>query len=278
MARPIVSLLTDFGLRDPSAAICRGVILSIAPEAEIIDISHEVPRFSVRDGAYLLSCALPYLPVGIHVGVVDPGVGTERRPIVLRTGRGDILIGPDNGLLLPAVELLGGLREARVLEAPEYRLPAVSASFHGRDIFAPAAAHVARGVALSALGPPVAAEELVRLAIPAARVTAGRLEASVLHVDAFGNVKFTAQAADLAAALGPLAPGDRLVVESAAATPDGRPLRLELAWAYSFGGAATGAPLLWEDSYGRLGLAVNRGDAAARYGLGVDRPVVITRG
>src|SRR5439155_14262393 len=161
--RPVISLLTDFGLRDPSAAICRGVILAIAPEARLIDISHEVRKYAVRDGALLLWCALPYLPVGIHVAVVDPGVGTERRPVAIRTGRGDVLVGPDNGLLLPPSERVGGIVEARELREPAYRLPQVSSSFHGRDIFAPAAAHLARGVPLASLGPAVDPDSLARL-------------------------------------------------------------------------------------------------------------------
>jgi hypothetical protein len=126
MARPFVSLLTDFGLRDPSAAICRGVVLGIAPDAEIVDISHEVRKYAIRDGALLLWCALPYLPVGAHVAVVDPGVGTARRPIAIRVARGDHLVGPDNGLLLMAAEELGGVTAAVELGEAAYRLPVVS--------------------------------------------------------------------------------------------------------------------------------------------------------
>ncbi|MGH2407490.1 MAG: SAM hydrolase/SAM-dependent halogenase family protein, partial [Candidatus Limnocylindrales bacterium] len=159
----VVSITTDFGARDPSGAICKGVILSIAPRATVIDISHEVAKFQVRDGALLLWCALPYLPVGVHVGVVDPGVGTERLPIAIRVARGDVLIGPDNGLLLPAAERLGGVVTAHVLENPAYRLPVVTTSFHGRDVFAPAAAHVVLGVPLAELGPAYDVAQLVHL-------------------------------------------------------------------------------------------------------------------
>jgi S-adenosylmethionine hydrolase len=152
MPAPLITLLTDFGARDMSAAILRGVIASIASDARVIDISHEVRKFAIRDGALLLWCALPYLPVGSHVAVVDPGVGTERRPVALRANRGDILIGPDNGLLMAGAERLGGVAEARLLETAAYRLPTVSMVFHGRDIFAPAAAHLAAGVPFEALG------------------------------------------------------------------------------------------------------------------------------
>jgi hypothetical protein len=176
--RPLVSLLSDFGAGDPSAAICKGVILGIAPEAQLIDISHELRKFAIRDGAILLWCALPYLPVGVHVAVVDPGVGTDRLPVAIRTGRGDTLVGPDNGLLLLAPDRLGGVVAAHVLENPAYRLPIVSSSFNGRDIFAPAAAHLALGVPIDALGPSVPVERLVRLPIPESRVGAGLLESA----------------------------------------------------------------------------------------------------
>src|SRR5580765_465544 len=139
-----------------------GVVLDLVPDARIVDISHEVRKFAIRDGALLLWCALPYLPVGLHVAVVDPGVGTARRPVALRVGRGDVLIGPDNGLLLAGAEQLGGVREARLLESEAHRLPKVSTSFHGRDIFAPAAAHLATGTALEDLGRAFDPGELVR--------------------------------------------------------------------------------------------------------------------
>ncbi len=155
MARPVVSLLTDFGVRDVSASICRAVVLGICPDAEVIDLTHEVRKYAIRDGALALWCALPYLPIGFHVAVVDPGVGTARRPIAILAGRGDVLIGPDNGLLVPAAERLGGIVGARELANVDYRLPVVTSTFHGRDIFAPAAAHLARGAAYATLGPAV---------------------------------------------------------------------------------------------------------------------------
>ena len=128
MTRPVVSLLTDFGVRDVSASICRAVVLGICPDAEVIDLTHEVRKYSIRDGALALWCALPYLPVGFHVAVVDPGVGTARRPLAILTGRGDVLIGPDNGLLDP-----GGRaprRRRRVARAPEPGLPPAGGHQH----------------------------------------------------------------------------------------------------------------------------------------------------
>jgi len=276
MPSPLITLLTDFGARDPSAAILHGVIAAIAPDARVIDISHEVRKFAIRDGAILLWCALPYLPMGFHVAVVDPGVGTERRPVALRAGRGDVLIGPDNGLLLAGAERLGGTSEARLLEAEAYRLPTVSTSFHGRDIFAPAAAHLATGVAFDALGPAIDPAGLVPSPIPEPVVEPGTLRSAIVYVDTFGNVKLAGLRADLEAAIGPVTPGDRLELTFAA--HDDRPAEAHIvAWRATFGEAEPGEVLLYEDSYGRVCLAENQGNAGTDLGLSDDRPVSIRR-
>jgi S-adenosylmethionine hydrolase len=275
MARPFISLLTDFGARDPSAAILHGVIASIAPDAQVVDISHEVRKFAIRDGALLLWCALPWLPVGAHVAVVDPGVGTARRPLALKVDRGDVLIGPDNGLLVAAAERLGGIAEARVLEAEAYHLPVVSTSFHGRDIFAPAAAHLAAGVEFAALGSAVDPAGLVESPIADAVVEPGLLRSSVVYIDTFGNTKLAGLRGDLEAALGELAPGDELKLDLRA---DGGPgNEITLPWQGTFGDAAPGDFLLYEDSYGRICLAVNQGDAASELGLTDDQALTIRR-
>ncbi len=271
MARPFISLLSDFGARDPSAAILHGVILSIAPDARILDISHEVRKFAIRDGALLLWCALPYLPVGFHVAVVDPGVGTERRPIALSVARGDVLIGPDNGLLMPGADRLGGIVEARVLESAAHRLPMVSTSFHGRDIFAPAAAHLATGTLFEELGPTIDARELTASPIPDAVVEPGCLRSSIIYVDTFGNCKLAGIRGDLDAALGPVASGDPLAVSFGAEDAEA------IGWRGTFGDAGPGELLLYEDSYGRICLARNQGDAASSLGLVVDADVTIRR-
>jgi S-adenosylmethionine hydrolase len=276
MPSPLISLLTDFGARDPSAAILHGVIAAIAPDARVIDISHEIRKFAIRDGGILLWCALPYLPIGFHVAVVDPGVGTERRPVALRAGRGDVLIGPDNGLLLAGAERLGGISEARLLEAGAYRLRTVSTSFHGRDIFAPAAAHLATGVAFDALGPAIDPAGLVPSPIPEPVVEPGTLRSAMVYVDTFGNVKLAGLRADLEAAIGPVTPGDRLELTFEA--QDDRPAGAHImAWRATFGEAEPGEVLLYEDSYGRICLAENQGNAGTDLGLSDDRPVSIRR-
>jgi S-adenosylmethionine hydrolase len=267
---PLISFLTDFGLRDPSAAIMRGVVLGIVPDARIVDISHEVHKFAIRDGALLLWCALPYLPVGFHVAVVDPGVGTARLPIAIATGRGDVLIGPDNGLLVGAAERLGGVGAVHVLEADAYRLPVVSTSFHGRDIFAPAAAHLARGVEIAELGRALDPAVLVASPIRAAEVADGELRSCVVYVDTFGNVKLAGLRADLDAALGPVAAGDPLAVHVGDRA-------IETTWQATFGDVSPGTTLVYEDSYGRLCLAASQASAADIHAIVEDLSVTIRR-
>ncbi|NJD27288.1 MAG: SAM-dependent chlorinase/fluorinase [Chloroflexi bacterium] len=270
---PVITFLTDFG-PDAAAAICRGVMLSIAPDAQIVDISHSVRKYAIRDGAFLLWVSLPTMPVGVHVGVVDPGVGTARRPIGIRTGRGDVLIGPDNGLLTAAAERLGGIVEARGLENPAWLLPRVSSTFHGRDIFSPMGAHIAAGGAFEAVGPPIDVATLARLPFPEPVVRDGGLDTSVVYVDSFGNLRFAGVPDDLAAAIGPLQPGRRLRVVFGAV--DGSaPLVEVVPWATTFGEVPLGRPLVYEDSFGELAYADNQSNVAARLEIGVDRPVRI---
>lgn len=263
---PFISFLTDFGRDATAPAVCRGVMLGIAPRARIVDLSHAVRPFAVRDGAFLLWSAVPYLPIGVHLAVVDPGVGTRRRPIALRSGRGDILVGPDNGLLRPAAEHLGGTVEARVLENADLWLAKVSPTFHARDLFAPVAAHLVSGVPLASVGPQVAIDGLVDLVLPSATVRDGGLDTAVLFVDTFGNCRLAGSLPDLEAATGGVTPGRRFAV-----VVDGHPEPAVVPFEPTFGRVAPGAALLYEDAdYAGLALAVNRGSAAEQFGLAVD--------
>ncbi len=270
--RPIITFTTDFG---PSApAVCRAVMLRFCPDAKIFDISHQVPRYSIRDGAGTLVFALPYMPVGVHVAVVDPGVGTDRLAVALRTARGDILVGPDNGLLIEAGEALGGIVEARSLENRALMLSDISNSFHGRDIFAPVAGHLASGVPFETVGPPVPVAQLVRLPEIRPIVRDGVLESVIKGILIFGNVTFAIVPADLERAIGPLIPGRSIALEFPAHA--GAPAVEErTVWARTFGDVALGASLLYSDSEGNVALADNQGDAARRLGLFLDRPVRI---
>jgi S-adenosylmethionine hydrolase len=270
MTGPFISFLTDFGPDGP-APICRGVMLSIAPDARIVDIGHSVRKYAIRDGAFLFWCALPYFPVGVAVGVVDPGVGTARRPIAIRTGRGDQLVGPDNGLLMPVAERLGGIAEARVLENRDYWLPtATSSTFHGRDIFSPVGAHLAIGADFATLGSEVAGADLVQLRMPTATAHGDWLETGVSYIDSFGNCRLAGQPADLVAAIGPVEAGRMLAVEiEDVAGP------VHATWERTFGAVELGATILYEDSFGTISFADNQGDVAGRLGITVDRSIRI---
>jgi S-adenosylmethionine hydrolase len=268
-----MGFLTDFGL-DGAAATCRAVMLSICRDAQIVDIAHTVRKYAIRDGAFLLRFALPYFPVGVHVGVVDPGVGTERRAIGVRTGRGDILIGPDNGLLLPPAEALGGIEEARELTNRNLWLPVTTSTFHGRDIFAPVAAHLAAGDAsFEEVGATLEPDGLVEVPEPAATVRPGTLETVITYVDSFGNARLAGERDALAASLGELRDGLEVTI---AIDADGSTLREDTQFASTFGAVPVGTSLLYIDSLGNLALADNQGNLARRLGIEPDQRVTIT--
>lgn len=275
--RPFVSLLTDWGLRDPSPAIARGVILSIAPDAQVIDISHEVEKFNIRHGALMLWSALPYLPIGAHAAVIDPGVGTPRRPIAIEVARGDYLVGPDNGLMLAGAERLGGIVRVHLIENPQYHLPVVTDTFHGRDLFAPATAHLALGVPLDSIGPQIDPASLVTLDWPPVVVREDELETTVIYRDTFGSLKLAGLAADLADALPGLERGQLLSIEVVQPDRAGTPSRHQMPWAATFGEVPPGELVLLEDSYGRLSIAQNQGSAAATLGVAEGTTLRVTR-
>lgn len=250
-----ISFTTDYGLADGFVAACRGVIAGIAPRVGVIDVTHAVPAQDVRRGAQVLAQAAPYLPDAVHLAVVDPGVGTSRRPVAVVAGRG-VLVGPDNGLLLPAAAALGGVRAAVELTDPAYHLRLVSRTFHGRDLFAPVAAHLANGVEPTALGRSLDVAELVRLPEPERTVQPGRIAAEIVSCDRFGNVQLAVSTADLAAA--GLAGAPSLQVRVGATIES-------VTLGNTFGDVGPGRPVLYEDSAGLLSLAVNGGSAATRY-------------
>jgi len=192
-AQPIISFLSDYGLDDNFVGVCHGVIARLCPSARIIDLTHGIPRHDVLSGALTLRSAVPFLPAGIHLAVVDPTVGARghqaRRAVALATAsERRILVGPDNGLLSLAAEQLGGVVDAVDVGRSPYRLEPVSATFHGRDIFAPVAAALAGGAALPEVGEPIAIEDLATVALPQAAADDAGLTAHVLTIDRFGNV------------------------------------------------------------------------------------------
>lgn len=267
MSERLITFLTDFG--DTAPATCRGVIWSILPDARINDLTHGSANFSIRDGAFLLWSTVPYQPVGVHLAVVDPGVGTERRAIALQVARGDRLVGPDNGLLLPAAERLGGIVAAHELTNRSLWRQAISHTFHGRDIFAPVAARLAGGTPIADAGVPIEPATLVRLDVAAAEARDGELATSVLFIDSFGNCRLAGDPSDLAALRGHLDPGDQFIVRVGDRV-------LEVSWQATFGAVTPGATLLYHDAdYDGLAIAINQGSAADRLGLEPDAAVHI---
>lgn len=250
-----VSFLTDYGTVDGFVAACKGVLAQRAPDVTVLDVTHEVPPQDVRRGAAVLAQTLPWLPPAVHLAVVDPGVGTARRGVAVVTGRG-VLVGPDNGLLVPAADALGGATAAYALSDPAHHLPRVSATFHGRDVFAPVAAALCTGLDPARLGPPVT--DLVRLPDLPVTTGPGLLRAAVLSVDGFGTVQLAAPAEHLDR-LGP----DLLVA--------GRPARR----GRTFADVPPGELVVLADSAGQVAVAVNRGRAAAVLGVGPEGTVEI---
>jgi len=250
-----ITFLSDYGGEDEFAGVCRAVIRQIAPDAPLIDLTHGIGRQGIRHGALALANALPFCPPGIHLAVVDPGVGTARRPVAVTTmEEGRFLVGPDNGLLLPAAERFGWVTEAVEISTSPWRLEPVSATFHGRDLFAPVAARLAMGEALADAGTPLDPDDLVRIELPRPEPgRAGRLTAHATVIDGFGNVQLDARPGDLESA--------RLGREVAIGS-DGRSAR----YLRTFSDAGPGDLLLYEDAAGMLALAVNGGDAATELG------------
>jgi S-adenosyl-L-methionine hydrolase (adenosine-forming) len=247
-----ITFLSDFGLKDDFVGTCHGVMKRIAPDAQIIDITHGIPATSVLQGALVLANTVGFMPVGVHLAIVDPGVGGPRRPLAVRDTEGRIYVGPDNGLLLPAASRMG-IDAAYELANPEYALDSISRTFHGRDLFAPAAAHLATGVPLSELGPPLDPEALIRLDLPEPVIADDAITATLLYVDSFGNIALNLDRDDVDA-LG-IVSGMRVELELAGE-------RYYAVMARTFADARAGDVILYEDSYKNMSLAISRGSAA----------------
>jgi hypothetical protein len=259
-----ISFLSDYGHEDEFVGVCHGVIQRIAPGATVIDIGHGVPPHDVRSGALTLRNALQFMPRGVHMAVVDPEVGTARRPLALRCLDGHLLVGPDNGLLWPAIERCGGVEVAIDIAQSPYRLEPVSATFHGRDLFAPVAARLALETPIENTGLPVAVDGLARMDLPRPKVTEGEVTARVLAVDRFGNVQLNVYLDQMAKA------GLRI----------GEPVRVQAGrrgrranYARTFADVEPGEAVVYEDSTRMVAVAVNGGSAAAALGLAPDAEV-----
>ncbi len=252
-----VSFLSDYGLVDEFAGVCKAVILRVAPDVRVIDITHEIPPHDVRAGALTLARAVQYLPQGVVLGVVDPGVGTERRAVASEVESG-YLVGPDNGLLAPAVAMLGGAKRVVTLTNPDYQMEAPGPTFAGRDVFAPAAGYLASGVDLAELGEEIDPLSLVPGLVPLSRPDGDGVAGEVLWVDRFGNLQLNIDPGELAE-LG-LRPGDRLAVVVGSERRTAR-------WVTTYAEAGSMELAVVVDSYGLVSLAFDRSSAAEGLGL-----------
>ena len=265
MTQKVITLVSDFGLRDPYVAEMKAVILTICPHARIFDISHRVDKFDVRMGAFTLASAAPYFPEGtVHVAVVDPGVGSRRRPIIAETRRG-YLVGPDNGVLMLAA-LKEDLKHVYVIEERDYMLPKVSWTFHGRDVFAPAAAHLARGIEASRFGKEV--EEYVIPEFAKPQVKENVVCGEVLHVDDFGNI-ITSIPRTIVDDLH-VRRGELLRVRAGGKAES-------LLFCVAYGQVGKGKLLAIVGSHDFLEISVNQGNAARFFGVKSGDPIVIMR-
>lgn len=265
--RPI-TFLSDYGHEDEFVGVCHAVIAQIVPGAQVIDLTHGIGRQGIRQGAISLANALPFCPPGVHLAVVDPGVGSPRRAVAVALAeQGRFLVGPDNGLLSRAADRLGGATEAVDIGASAFRLEPVSATFHGRDLFAPVAAHLALGAGLREAGEPIDPASLATLELPSPTIEPKRVIAHVIHTDAFGNALLDLDAPMLAD--GPLRPGGGVEIRA----PDGR---FDGIWARTFADAGPADVLLYEDSSGTLAIAVSGGNAAGLLDLHPDSEVTLS--
>jgi S-adenosylmethionine hydrolase len=261
-----ISFTTDYGLEDGFVAACHGVAARLAPTVRIIDVTHLVPPGDIRRGATVLSQTVTDLPRAVHVAVVDPGVGTARRPVGVLTATRSVLVGPDNGLLLPAADELGGITAAVTLSNAGWHAGHVTPTFHGRDLFMPVAARLARGADLAEAGPALDPASLVRLDPPEVRRVGDRLVSAVLSVDRFGNVQLAARPdAHITRPDDPAAPV--LLV-------NGQPARR----VGTFGDVPVGELAVLVDSAGHLAVVVNGGSAADRLGVTAGETVELTPG
>jgi len=249
-----ITFLSDYGYADEFAGVCRAVIARIAPDAVVIDLTHGIPRHAIEQGAAVLANALPFTPIGVHLAVIDPEVGTSRRGVAVRVAAEDrVLVGPDNGLLWPAIGRLGGAVAAVDVSLSPFRLEPISATFHGRDVFAPVAAHMARGAGLAEAGEEIDIGSLTRLRPSEPSVAAGRAVSHVVLIDRYGNAILDLDDSNLPET--GLRLGRQLTVESGGSVH-------EAVFTPTFADVDAGKLILYEDSNRHLALAVNRGSAA----------------
>jgi S-adenosylmethionine hydrolase len=263
-----ITFLSDYGHRDEFVGVCHGVIERFAPGAMVIDLSHELEPHDIRGAALVLRNALPYVPRGVHLAVVDPGVGTERVPLAVRSADGHLFVGPNNGLLWPAIERCGGVAIAIDIAESPYRLEPVSATFHGRDLFAPVAARLALETPIEHVGTPLPAENVTVLELPRAKIRTWEINGRVLAVDRFGNLQLNVSREHLHDA--GFVQGDVLRVQVSRR-------RRPAVFGRTFADAPAGEAVLYEDSTGAIAVALNGGSAAEALAAAADAEVKLAQ-
>jgi len=263
-----ITFTSDYGLDDEFVGVCRGVMKRIAPEVEILDITHGIEPQDVQMGSMILSQAVPFLPPAVHLAIVDPGVGTQRRGVVIGTRNGPALVGPDNGLLWLAADALGGAVEAHEITNDKYMLAPISRTFHGRDVFAPVAAHLSLGLPPEEVGPSIAVEDLARVTFPEARVDDDHVHGQIVMTDHFGNLGLNVERADLEGA--GILLGDVLELRIGGKT-------WNTMYCETFSEVPVGRVAVLEDSHRHIAIAVNRGSARGTLEARRGDPVILAR-
>lgn len=263
-----VTFLSDYGLEDEFVGVCRGVIKRFAPEVEILDIAHGIPPQDIQAGATVLAQAVRYMPPAVHLAVVDPGVGTKRRAVVIGTATGPPLIGPDNGVLWLAAEALGGADQAFEITNRALYLDAPSATFHGRDIFAPIAARLALGMPPEEVGPQVELASLIRLILPSAQIDDDHIHARIAQADHFGNLQLNLHREELEG-IGVLL-GDAVEIRVGGRS-------FSASYGSAFSEVGVGRLVLLEDAYRSITLAINQGNARDTLEARRGDPVILAR-
>lgn len=267
MKKPLITLTSDFGVQSQGVGIMEGVALDINPEAHVIHLMHGLPDFNLFYAARTME-TINYLPVGFHVCVVDPGVGTKRKPIIIQAGRGDFLVGPDNGVLIPATRFLGGIKKAVEITNEKYMKKPVSPIFHGRDIFTPAAAYLSKGVGMEKFGGKISQKSLAKAPYGEANAKGNEIHAKIISINKFGSLHLNIMQSVW----------DKFKVKT------GNKVNLkfnknsvELPYATTFGDVKKDNPLIMKDDYGRIEVALSQGSFAKRYNAKIGDGIVIKK-
>ncbi len=267
MKKPLITLTSDFGVQSQGVGIMEAVALEINPKAHVIHLMHGLPDFDLFYAARTME-TVNYLPVGFHVCVVDPGVGTKRKPIIIQTKRGDFLVGPDNGVLLPATRFLGGIKKTVEITNEKYMRKPVSPVFHGRDIFTPAAAYLSKGVRMGEFGKELKPADLAKAPYEEAKAINNEIKAKVISINKFGSLHFNITHAEW----------DRLNLKIKDAVElKNQNKSLTLPYSSTFGDVEKGKPLIFKDDYGRVEAALNMSNFSKKYDVKIGDDFIIKK-